>query len=496
MQPWWKRATAQAKIGDVLRAVAYYRHSAQDRQENSIPIQREQVCKWAAEHGVEIIKEFEDAGKSGLTAEHRHAFNDMMENWIKKRNDFQYVLVLDVSRWGRFQDTEVAAHYSLECTKHGKQVIYTTMGIPKKDDPLFSVYVTFERFRAAQYVGELSKKVFNGCVKIAQQGFRAGGTAPYALDRLLLNEARKPVQVLNKGERKSIQNQRVTLTAGNEKQVAIVRRIFQSFADGADESKIAESLNRDQVKSPRGVDWDAGKIRHVLQNETYTGTIVYNKTTQRLLSPSRPNPLDDWVRTERAFKGIISREIFDHAQQIFAKRRQILTRENMLARLREHYENYGFIKKTLIEADDNAPSLHAYQREFGGLDGAFLSAFQEVIDRVRQSVRDQIVSMSVPVEEWEDFIVLDKCLTVIIQPSIPVSNGDRVYWYFRTDQRSEIDITLGVPLSNSGRYDILGFLVLPRVLIHDRHVRLHGVNDSKVELFGHQSLDLLKEIMQ
>lgn len=45
------------------RAVAYYRHSAQDRQENSIPIQREQVRKWAEKNGVEIIREFEDADK-------------------------------------------------------------------------------------------------------------------------------------------------------------------------------------------------------------------------------------------------------------------------------------------------------------------------------------------------------------------------------------------------------------------------------------------------
>ena len=51
------------------RAVAYYRHSAQDRQENSIPIQREQVHQWAEKNGVEIIEEFEDAGKSGLNAE-------------------------------------------------------------------------------------------------------------------------------------------------------------------------------------------------------------------------------------------------------------------------------------------------------------------------------------------------------------------------------------------------------------------------------------------
>ena len=42
------------------RAVAYYRQSVQDRQEDSIPIQREQVREWADDHGIEIVREFTD----------------------------------------------------------------------------------------------------------------------------------------------------------------------------------------------------------------------------------------------------------------------------------------------------------------------------------------------------------------------------------------------------------------------------------------------------
>ena len=33
----------------------------------------------------------------------------MMEEWISKRHDFEYVLCLDVSRWGRFQDIDLSA---------------------------------------------------------------------------------------------------------------------------------------------------------------------------------------------------------------------------------------------------------------------------------------------------------------------------------------------------------------------------------------------------
>ncbi len=66
---WWEIDQAQGPAK--VRAVAYYRHSAQDRQENSIPIQRDQVREWAEQNGVEIIREFADHGKSGLNAEDR-----------------------------------------------------------------------------------------------------------------------------------------------------------------------------------------------------------------------------------------------------------------------------------------------------------------------------------------------------------------------------------------------------------------------------------------
>ena len=41
---WWEiGTTGHQDSAPMVRAVAYYRHSAQDRQENSIPIQQDQV---------------------------------------------------------------------------------------------------------------------------------------------------------------------------------------------------------------------------------------------------------------------------------------------------------------------------------------------------------------------------------------------------------------------------------------------------------------------
>src|SRR5210317_1209178 len=85
MTQWWEIGTPDVNALPRIQAIAYYRHSAQDRQENSIPIQRDQVREWADKNGVEIIHEFSDAGKSGLNAEGRPAFTEMMDEWVQKR---------------------------------------------------------------------------------------------------------------------------------------------------------------------------------------------------------------------------------------------------------------------------------------------------------------------------------------------------------------------------------------------------------------------------
>ena len=61
-----------------LKAIAYARCST-DMQEASIPEQKKFIEKYAREHNLEIIRYFEDEGRSGRNAEERPAFMEMME---------------------------------------------------------------------------------------------------------------------------------------------------------------------------------------------------------------------------------------------------------------------------------------------------------------------------------------------------------------------------------------------------------------------------------
>ena len=496
MSHWWEIGTDdQVAAPPRVRAVAYYRHSAQDRQENSIPLQRDQVSEWAEKNGVEIVQEFIDPGRSGLNAEGRPGFNSMMNDWVKEKKDFDYILCLDVSRWGRFQDIDLSAQYSAECKKHGKQVIYTTIGKPRENDPLYPVYIQFERFRAAQYSRELSDKVWRGCVRIAEQGYWAGGAPPYGLKRLLLDEKRDPLHVLQPGQRKGIQNQRVTLVNGGNEQAEVIQRIFREFTElEYSEFRIAEGLNADGIPSPSGRLWTAGTVLNRLRNEKYIGTMVYNQTTQKLKSKTQRNSPEHWIRTPEAFDGIISPEQFLKAHVLLEKRRRIYEPANMLKQLDELYKQFGLLRSSLLRKQAETPSAATYSSRFGSLDSAFQQLFQEPRSRAKKEVHEQICKQVPAALAYRDFLVLDEKLSVAIQPAVPVPHGYAAYWPFRPDKRPVIDITLGVLLSEPEECKILGYVALPRCVVGEQAMRFTS-HCCRTEMFGWSDLNFLQQLL-
>ena len=367
--------------------------------------------------------------------------------------------------------------------------------MPRPDDPLYPVYVQFERFRAAQFSKELSVKVSHGCIKIAEQGYWLGGSPPYGFDRLLLDEARKPLHVLEHRQKKGIQNQRVTLTLGPEEQVSTVRRIFAELIEnGLDFEQIAESLNREGLRSAHGGPWNAGKVRRILTNQLYAGTMVYNKTTQKLMTPTRRNPQADWIRTPGAFAPLVEQSVFDRAQAILAQMAQRYSPEIMLSHLERLHQENGFLRNSLLRADEEAPSASTYANRFTSLDAAYQQVFRTAVSDVRTEVESLLRGLVEDVEAYEDFLVVNRKFTVLVQPSVPVPHGYHQYWYFRPDLRGIVDITLGVPVSGPDGPKILGYLALPRLLVRDRGIRLFGSSESRLDMYGHTGLEVIFEL--
>ena len=297
------------------KAVAYYRHSAEDKQENSVAIQRQHTEKFAREHNIEIIREEADEGETGLL-DTRPAFKRLFAEWIENKDaHFDYVFIYDVSRWGRFQDQNQGAYWEYVCKKNGKEVVYISMGFPT--DPLSaSLQIAVQRYMAADYSRQLSDKVFYGCVKISEQGYSTGGTAVYGMARLLLDVNKNPIRILKTGEHKQIANERVTFTPKEDETTETVREIFNLFVkEQYLIPDIVANLNQKGVLSANGKRWDKSKVIKILTDETYIGTRIYNKTWGRLKQKSYKNPRSKWVITPNAFKAVVDEQLFKDAQE-------------------------------------------------------------------------------------------------------------------------------------------------------------------------------------
>ena len=86
--------------GTLLRAAEFVRMST-EHQQYSTENQGDKIREFATRRGIEIVKTYADAGKSGLRIDGRIALQHLLSDVQSGKADFQIILVYDVSRWGR-----------------------------------------------------------------------------------------------------------------------------------------------------------------------------------------------------------------------------------------------------------------------------------------------------------------------------------------------------------------------------------------------------------
>jgi len=80
-----------------------------EHQKYSTENQAEIIAQYADRRGFEIVRTYEDSGKSGLRLDGRQALQLLIADVRSRSADFAAILVYDVSRWGRFQDADESA---------------------------------------------------------------------------------------------------------------------------------------------------------------------------------------------------------------------------------------------------------------------------------------------------------------------------------------------------------------------------------------------------
>ena len=102
----------------LIRAAQYVRMST-DHQKYSTENQADIIAIYAEQRGFQIVRTYEDSGKSGLRMDGRDALQRLIADVRSGNTDFEAVLVYDISRWGRFQNADESAFYEYTCKEAG-----------------------------------------------------------------------------------------------------------------------------------------------------------------------------------------------------------------------------------------------------------------------------------------------------------------------------------------------------------------------------------------
>jgi hypothetical protein len=114
-----------------------------------------------------------------------------------------------------------------------------------------------------------------------------------------------------------------------------VRRIFEEYAAGRSPRAIAEGLNHDGIRPPRGRDWQASAINGnsvrgsgILMNALYDGRLVWNRVSMHKdpdtgRRVSRANPEDQWITTAVPHLRIVAAELFAKVRALKAARSKL-----------------------------------------------------------------------------------------------------------------------------------------------------------------------------
>lgn len=493
----------------LFRAAEYVRMST-DHQQYSTENQADKIREYAAQRGIEIVRTYADAGKSGLRIDGRASLQKLIKDVESGSADFTIILVYDVSRWGRFQDADESAYYEYRCRRAGIQVAYCAEQFENDGSPVSTIVKGVKRAMAGEYSRELSAKVFAGQCRLIELGFRQGGPAGYGLRRVLIDQNGSIKAELTRGEQKSLQTDRVILMPGPADEIRTVSLMYRWFIDdGMVETEIAGRLNGMSVRTDLDREWTRATVHEVLTNEKYIGNNVYNRISFKLKKLRVENTPDMWIKKIGAFESIVPSDVFYTAQGILLARAHRYTNEELIERLRSLYQNRGFLSGLIIDETEGMPSTSIYTHRFGSLVRAyqmvgftpdrdyryletnkFLRRFHPgIVNQTESQIaslggvvrRDPATDLLRINDEFSISLVLARC-------QIPESG--RNHWKVRFDTSLAPDITVAVRLDQANQA-ALDYYLLPRLDFAQPRINLADRNPVEFESYRFDNLDYL-----
>jgi len=490
-----------------IAAVAYVRMST-DHQKYSTENQLDVIRKYASARGLKILRVCEDSGRSGLRLDGREALQGLMAEVKSGHAEFSAILVYDVSRWGRFQDADEGAYHEHVCSRAGIRVHYCGEQFENDGSIGSNLLKTVKRVMAGEYSRELSVKVFAGQCRLVELGFRQGGAPGYGLRRVLIDEHGNPKGELGRGDRKSLQTDRVVLVPGPPAEVVTVQRMYRLFVvERRSEREIATVLNLEGIKTDLGRPWTRAAVHQVLTNEKYIGNNVYNKISFKLKQKRVANPREMWVRAEGAYSAIVERALFDRSRSIIDARSRHYSDDDMLAMLRTLLAECGTLSGVSIDEQDDMPSSSAYRCRFGSLlrayeligyapdrdyryieiNRALRDAFPHIVANIMAGVaanggrafRDPVSDLIRVNDEFTASVVIARCVRTA---------AGSLRWRIRLDAGLVPDMTIAVRMDEANEVP-LDYYLLPSIDMSLTRLRLAQQNGLSLDAYRFETLD-------
>ena len=297
-----------------MRVWLYYRLSRdEDKQFNSLKNQYSIIESYALNNGHTIVGSSFDDNVSGMHFNRAgiDELTDAVENGM-----IDAVIVKDLSRLGRHK-TQTALYIDY-LRQNNVRVLSATESIDtfnEADD----LIIGFKGLMNDYYARDGSRRVTAGLRQKQKAGLVITPPFGYFKDK-------------------------------NTKQVVIVpeaaetiRLIFSSYLDGKGVKAIAAMLNENGNKTPALMQkhltgkrlpekqeliikkylWDATMVSRILQDESYTGTLICHKSERNKINKTnRATSPDEQFRHENFLPSIIPRDLWEQVQELMAMRKR------------------------------------------------------------------------------------------------------------------------------------------------------------------------------
>jgi DNA invertase Pin-like site-specific DNA recombinase len=304
---------APAPIAGV-RTLAYIRVSTEQQatdQRTSLGEQRAAVLLRAKQLGITLDPSaiFEDPGASGATAEGRPGFMAMLaycEGHPRSPSNAGTVLVLNDSRFGRFEDPEEATYWRVLLRRLG-WIVRFCEGDDIENTTARMIVRSIGSAQASEYRENLKRTARRATRATAEQG-RWQNKAPLGFRRLA-TRADGLQRVLEAGHRKA-DDETTRLTPGPDAEQALVRFIFETYASG---TVSLNGLYQQMVRRWPNRRWAHNTINTILKNPAYVGDVVWCRRPHDAHErrARRIRPREEWVVVQGAHPPLVSRALFE-----------------------------------------------------------------------------------------------------------------------------------------------------------------------------------------